>query len=306
MTTLALPPSHNTLTELPTFERAVYGYLAQYRGKTFEAYKADLKNWLAWCDGKVHPLQVGRDHLNLYVQWMQNHPARWADSTIARRIGTVCGLYKYLCDEEVIAKDPSRRVSRPRVDRDKQRCTYLPPVDFATLIKYTVKHGTPTEQALIALIGMRGLRIGEATSLDIGDFTEARGYRIVKFIGKGGKARSVVVPVPAVPLIEAAIGDRTEGPILTNAWGQRMSRITAARLVKNLAAAAGVDNDISNHSLRRSFATAGIAKGESLYEISLAMGHASMDTTKRYDRLANNMDRDVSQGIAGFLSNLAG
>lgn len=306
MTTLALPAQHD-LTTLPTFQRAVLGYLAQFRGTTLDAYKHDLLVFLAWLDERhLDPLLVQRDHLNLYVAWNQQHPARWAESTIARRIGTVCGLYTYLTDEDLIVKDPGRKVARPKVDHDKQRCTFLPPVDLATLIKYTFNNGTPTQKALIGILGMRGLRIAEATSLDVEHYTHQRGYRVLSYIAKGSKARTAVVPVPVARAIDECIGQRSTGPILLNKWGRRMDRKVAARHVKELAAAAGVDSDISAHSLRRSFATAAIAKGEPLYEVSLAMGHASTNTTQRYDQLAKNLDRDVSQSVAGFLSNLAG
>ena len=308
MTTLALP-AQAVLDRryLPGWQQAAVGFLSQYRGSTLKCYTLELQRFFAWCEQRnLDPFLVQRADLNLFVHDIQTSPARYAESTISRWVGTVCGYYRYACDEEMIPKDPGRRITRPQVDHDKQRCTFLPPVEFATLIKYVTKHGTPTERALIGLIGLRGLRISEACSLDVDDFIEQGGYRVVRFIGKGNKARTVVLPVPVVRAIEACIGDRTAGPILLNAVGNRMDRKVSGRMVKDLAARAGVDPDISNHSLRRSFVTAAIAKGESLLEVSLTVGHAQTSTTQRYDRLTKSLDRDISQSVAGFLSNLAG
>lgn len=308
MTTVAIYDPTSALTTLPSEQQVVLGFLATIKSQnTLRAYQLDLKHWMAWLEERRIPLLgVSRATLDLYVTWMQQHPARWAESTIARRIGTVCGMYKYACDEEFIDKDPGRKVIRPHVDHAKQRCTFLPPVEFATLLKHVNRHGTVMEQAYIALLGLRGLRISEATSLNVTDFREQGGYRTLSFVGKGNKSRTVVVPGPAIRPIERAIGDRQIGPILLNEAGNRMTRGNGARMLRRLAKAAGVDTDISNHSLRRSFVTAAKASGESYDDIAETVGHVSTATTKRYDKLIGSLDRDISQGVAGFLSNLAG
>jgi site-specific recombinase XerD len=309
MTTLAVYDyTTNDLAHLDPERRAILGYLAQFRtDATQRAYQLDLKHWLAWChDRKLPLLMASRTDLDMYVQWMQTHPAGWAEATIARRLGTVCGLYKWASEEDIIVKNPAARVARPGVDHNKQKCTFLPPVEFATLIKYVNRHGTVMEQAYIAILGLRGLRIAEACSLNVDDYQEHRGHRTLRFIGKGNVARLVSVPAPAVRAIDRAIGGRELGPILLNQAGNRLNRANGSRMLKRLATAAGVDADISNHSLRRSFVTAAKASGESYDDIAETVGHKSTGTTKRYDKLIGSLDRDISHGVAGFLSNMAG
>ena len=309
MSTLAVYEyTSNDLAQMDPERRLVFGFLAQFRNEaTQRAYQLDLKHWLTWCSERRLPLlMVQRTDLDLYVQWMQTHPAGWSESTIARRTGTVCGLYQWATDEDLIVKNPARKIKRPDVDHAKQKCTFLPPVEFATLIKWVNRHGTDQEKAYIAILGLRGLRIAEACSLNISDYQEVKGHRTLRFIGKGGVARLVVVPAPAARAIDRAIGDRQVGPILLNKAGNRLTRANGSRMVKRLAAAAGVDPDISNHSLRRSFVTAAKASGESYDDIAETVGHKSTDTTKRYDKLIGGLDRDISHGVAGFLSNMAG
>lgn len=310
MTTLvALPAGSHDLAPIDPAERMVCGFMAQYITKpaTYRAYHADLQHWFTYCaQHQLRLLTVTRADLDIYVAWMQMHQAHWSESTVSRRTGTVCLLYKYGTEEELILKNPSLKVKRPAVDNGKQRCTYLPPVEFATLLKYVNRHGTVMERAYVAILGLRGLRIGEACSLNVGDFGETGGHRTLRFIGKGGKARLVVIPGPAVRPIEDAIGGRIDGPILLNERGNRMNRVNGDTMIKRLAAAAGVDPDISNHSLRRSFVTAAKASGESYEDIAETVGHANTSTTKRYDKLVGSLHRDISHGVAGFLSNLAG
>jgi integrase/recombinase XerD len=85
-----------------------------------------------------------------------------------------------------------------------------------------------------------------------------------------------------------------------------MNRKNAGAVIKRLAAQAGVDTDISPHSLRRSFITTGLVMGTGLYDMQRTVGHASPQTTALYDRLANDLNRDKSHEVAGFLSALAG
>lgn len=244
-------------------------------------------------------------HLELYVSWMQEQ-GRWSESTIARRIGTVCGMYKTAKRQRLIEHNPGEFVERPAVDVEKQRQTLLMPLEHARLIKHVADHGSPMELAYVTILGMCALRIAEAASLNVEDYRFEGPYRVLKFIGKGNKARTVRVPVPAMRPIEAVIGARTYGPILLNEQGNRITRANGGAMVKRLAREAGVDSDISNHSLRRSVVTTGKASGLSYDELAEILGHASIATTKRYDGKAGNISRNQVERLAGYVTNIAG
>ena len=194
MSTLALP-GPNVLDRFDPTQQVIMGYLSKCKSaNTLRAYQEDLKNWFAWCEQhQVIPLEVKRVHLDMYVRWMQ-HQERWSESTISRRIGTVCGLYKYAADEDYIAKNPGSAVTRPGVDREKQHRTYLNPVQYAQLVA-EARRSTLQKHVLIVLLGMMGLRISEALSLNVESVSERGGYTIVSFVGKGNKAAHAPVPV---------------------------------------------------------------------------------------------------------------
>lgn len=305
MSTIALP-SASSITSLSSYEQVVYGYLARCNNPaTYRAYVEDLKNFDAWCrQQQIEPLSVRRAHLDLYVRWTQAE-ARWSESTIARRIGTVCGMLRYAAAEDYITKDPSVLLQRPTVDRAKQRRTFLNPVEFAQLLKHAQEAG-PTEHALIALLGLMGLRVGEACSLNVESITREAGYTVLRFIGKGNKAAKVVAPVPAMRALDDVTMGRTSGPILLNQKGERMDRAAAARMLRRLAKHAGVSVDITPHGLRRTFCTSGLLHKVDLYEMQLAMRHVSPSTTSLYDMAKSNLDRSATHQVAGFLAALAG
>lgn len=115
---IALPASNvSPLRPVDPFEFAAAGFLAAYRGRTLEAYTGDLKCFFGWCASHdLPPLQALRAHLELFVRWMEDRG--YASATINRRFNTVALFYAYATDEEIIDRDPARRVKRPRIDYD--------------------------------------------------------------------------------------------------------------------------------------------------------------------------------------------
>ena len=306
MSTFAVTSLHGTVADLDPMRQIAIGYLARCKtDATRRAYTEDLKHFLAWCEReRVEPLLARRVHLDLYVRWMQSQ-SRWAEQTIARRIGTVCGMYEYAAAEDHLPKNPGMGVERPTVDRDKQHRTWLNPADFGTLLKTAAAAG-PREHGLVALLGMMGLRVGEACSLNVEHVSRAAGYTVLHFIGKGNKAAAVPVPVPAMRALDELIGARDCGPLLLNAEGARMDRAAAARMLHRLCKAAGLAQDITPHSLRRTFATSGLLSKVPLYEVQVAMRHRSPSTTVLYDMARLNPDRNATHAIAGFMASMAG
>jgi site-specific recombinase XerD len=82
--------------QLPVLRLAAAGFLARYDGETRRAYELDLRTRLTWCSRHgVDPLAVTRPMVELNVRWMTER-AGYAAGTTARRLGTVCGFYRFL------------------------------------------------------------------------------------------------------------------------------------------------------------------------------------------------------------------
>lgn len=302
---IALPSSTaSDLAEMDPLKLATMGFLARYRGKTLQAYTLDLKSFFGWCESVgLRPLQATRPHLELFVRWMEQHG--YASATTSRRFNTVALFYKYAARDEIIDKDPALYVDRPQVDRDGQRRTYLTPLEHGVFLAAARTAGV-MENALVTLLAMRGLRIAEACSLNVEDITVDSGYDVINFVGKGGGQATLSLPMPVMRAVRAAIGTRTAGPLLLNQRGRRMDRRCADRIIKQIAAAAKVNTDISPHSLRRSFVTTSIAMGTPLRDVQLSVRHKSPNTTALYDRRSSNPDRDSAHRVAGYLAGMTG
>lgn len=149
------------------------------------------------------------------------------------------------------------------------------------------------------LAGMSGLLVAELCSLNVESITLEAGHTVPRFIGKGGKPAEIPLPIPMSYAVSTYIGSRTAEPIFLNRRGQRLTVDNASLLVKKLARAAHLDpNNVSPHSLRRTFCTAGLTQGVPLREMQIAMRHVDPKTTGRYDMAKNNMDRHASHRVA--------
>jgi integrase len=149
------------------------------------------------------------------------------------------------------------------------------------------------------------MRVSEACGVDIENLGTERGHRTVFIIGKGNKPALLPLPPRVARAVEAARGDRLEGPLLLTRSGRRLDRHAATRTVRRVAKRAGITKRISPHSLRHSFITAALDAGVPLRDVQIAARHADPRTTTRYDRARNNLDRHASYIVTAFVAGAA-
>jgi len=293
-----LMPSYIDVTKL-----AVAGFLARYREPTLNSYRVDLRCYLRWCgEVDVSPLRVNRGQLELYVRTLE--ACGYAPATIARRFATVATFLRYAVIDGHIPTNPADAVTRPKVEWQGQKRTVLHPLEFAALLS-TARASSGTDHALVALLGMIGLRVSEACRADIGDIRYQAGYEILHVLGKGAKPADIPLPIPVLRAVREATDGREYGPILLNSLGHRMDNGGAARRLRRLCARAGINHPISPHSLRRTFCTAGLVAGVPIRDMQVAMRHADPRTTLRYDMAQANLDRHAAHAVAAYLAGMS-
>jgi site-specific recombinase XerD len=282
---------------------AIASFLARYHEPTLGSYQVDLRCYLRWCASVgIEPLRVTRPQLELYLRALE--AAEYAPATIARRFCTVAVFLKYAVIDGHIPTNPADAVTRPKVEWQGQKRTVLHPLEFAALLAAARAAGG-TEHALVALLGMLGLRVSEACHADIDDIRYQSGYEILHVLGKGAKPADIPLPIPVLRAIREATDGRGHGPILLNTAGRRMSSGGAARRLRRLCARAGIDHPVSPHSLRRTFCTAGLVAGVPIRDMQVAMRHSDPRTTMRYDMAQANLDRHAAHAVAAYLAGMS-
>jgi integrase len=195
-----------------------------------------------------------RPHLELYIRWMQEI-RRFKPSTVSRRFSVAAGFCRTCVIDGVLEHSPAEHVRRPAVPAESPTpgFTHLQSGALLTAARLSPR---PCGFALVAMPGLLGLRIFEATGSDITDLGEEHGHRVLRVRGKG--TRIVLVPLPPAVgrAIGQVIGTRTGGPILLSSRGARIDRHAATRRLRRLAQTAGLQATRTHpHMLRHTLVT---------------------------------------------------
>ena len=232
---------------------ATAAYLARYKGTSRIHMESDLRIYFGWCAERgLDPLAVERPHLELHVRWMQEI-RRFQPSTVSRRLSVIAGFYRTCVIDGILAHSPAEYVRRPAVPAESPTLGFTH-LQFEALLTTARDSANPYDFALVAMLGLLGLRIFEATGADVGDLGEEHGHRVLRVCGKGGKVVLVPLPPAVGRAIDRAIAGRGSGPLLLNNRGARMDRHAATRRLRHLATAAGVQIGRAHpHMLRHTF-----------------------------------------------------
>jgi len=197
---------------------------------------------------------------------------------------------------------PADYVRRPNVPPESPTLG-LSHLQFEAMLSAARDSTNRYDFALVAMLGLLGLRIFEAGGANIEDLGEEHGHRVLKVRGKGGKVVLTPLPPAVARSVDRAIGNRDEGPILLNRRGARMDRHAATRRLVRLAEAANVRLPrMHPHMLRHTFVTTMLDAGVDLRDVQIAARHADPRTTMRYDRARKNLDRHPNYILAAYMA----
>ena len=301
-TDLASVPSHPLAPFTDRLRLAVAAYLARFKGSSRQHTESDLRCYLAWCAERgLDPLAAQRPHLELYIRWMQEI-RRFKPSTVSRRFSVAAGFYRTCVLDGVLPHSPAEHVRRPAVPAESPTLGFTH-LQFEALLTAARESPNPCDFALVAMLGLLGLRIFEATSADIADLGEEHGHRVLRVCGKGTKIVLVPLPPAVGRAIDRAAGLRDRGPILLDTRGARMDRHAATRRLRHLAETAGIQTARAHpHMLRHTYVTTMLDAGADLRDVQIAARHADPRTTMRYDRARTNLDRHPNYILAAYMA----
>jgi integrase/recombinase XerD len=291
----------------------VFGWLASKRSEhTRTAYARDIgitprrragraPSWLAWCHARgVHPV-TGASGLDVAMYARHLDAVGLAPASVARRLAAVAGWYAWLAARGHIAVSPAVGIARPRSAAPAPAAPGLNRNQAVALLRAADAAPGPQRArtaALVAVLLFTGARLGEVIRADVEDLGTEHGHRVLRVTQGDGQLRILALPRPAVARIDAYLSSRTgvgppgrrEGsvrrPLFATGPGRRLFPADVWRLVRRLAARAGLPDDLVGHlgpeALRHSFAALYLDAGGSLGDLQQVMGHADPRTTQRY------------------------
>ena len=180
-----------------------------FKGSSRAHTESDLRCYLSWCTQRgLDPLAAQRPHLELYIRWMQEI-RRFKPSTVSRRFSVVAGFYRTCVIDGLMQHSPAEHVRRPAVSAESPTLGFTH-LQFEALLTAARESPNRYDFALVAMLGLLGLRIFEATSADIADLGEEHGHRVTARVRQGHQGG----PGPAAPAVGPGHrpGHRTPGP----------------------------------------------------------------------------------------------
>jgi integrase/recombinase XerD len=223
----------------------------------------------------------------------------YAATSAARSLAAVRSFHRFLVREGLTERDPSSDVSRPRVPRALPHPLTRDEVGRVLDAPTDGSAAGLRDRALLEVLYGSGLRVSEATGLDVDDVDVPDGS--LRVLGKGGREREVPVGRFARAALEryltggrpSLVSAASRGALFLNTRGGRLTRQSVARLVAGYAHAAGIERRVSPHDLRHSFATHLLEGGADVRVVQELLGHASVATTQVYTLVTAGHLRDA-------------
>jgi integrase/recombinase XerD len=275
-------------------------------GNTVEAYLRDITKFTEYLQIKeldLSPKEIVRENLVGYINYL-NELGLTARSQ-ARMLSGVKTFYKHLLLEDVIDDDPTALLETPRMDKKMPEVmTYEEVQKLIATVDLSTDHGT-RNRAMLETLYACGLRVTELINMRISNIYEgvnADDLSFIKVIGKNDKERIVPIGQEAIKHInfyrnsvrnQLKIPKEFENILFLNRRGKKMSRVMVFMIVKEAAAAAGLEKNISPHTFRHSFATHLVEGGANLRAVQDMLGHESILTTEIYTHLDNDFLRET-------------
>jgi integrase/recombinase XerD len=221
---------------------------------------------------------------------------------VSRRFSVAAGFYRTCVLDSLIEHSPAGHVRRPSVPAESPTLGFTH-LQSGALLTAARQPPNPCGLALVAMPGLLGLRIFEATSAGIAHLGEEHGHRVLRVCGMGTKIVLVPLPPAAGRAIDRAADLRAHGAVLLNTRGARMDRHAATRRLRHLAQAAGIQIARAHpHMLRHNYITTMLDAGADLRDVQIAARHADPRTTMRYERARNNLDRHPNYILAADMA----
>ncbi len=234
-----------------------------------------------------------------FASWAGDHAA----SSLRRAHSAWSGFFDFLVAEDLLEGNPMAAVPKPKTPGAAPRT--IRARDGVARLVQTAGRPDPRgrdpwparDLALVATFCVTGIREAEAVGLDVGSFQGEPGARWMTVIGKGEKARAIPIDETLDQIVATYQEERAARfaphdlahpltPVFVDVRGRRLTVHQVRYLVERLYVRAGIRAQVPAgalvHALRHTFATTALEAGADVVELQELLGHASLETTRRY------------------------
>ncbi len=262
------------------------------------SYKRDLNKFALYMStqGVTDVSKITETMLNSYILYLEDN--KFSAATVSRNIACLKSFYHFLFKEAVVAKDISENLRAPKVEK---KIPEIMTTDEVVRLLEQPKGGTTKDvrdKAMLELLYATGIRVSELISLKVSDVNLQMGYIVAQDSSKervipfGHEAKVALTRYMEDARNEMLL-DKSSNILFVNCSGEPMSRQGFWKLIKFYAKKAGIEADITPHTLRHSFAAHLVENGADLRSVQEMLGHSDISTTQVYANLTHSRIREV-------------
>ena len=255
---------------------------------TISNYKRDLQNFLNFLGAQEFSNDsLTHSKMNEYLAFMRKRGL--AEASIARSI-VVLRNYAAFSEKEYGKDNQLRDFQPPKVPK---RLPKALSVQTITSIIDSIAMDSPIDirdRAILEILYSTGARISEMVDLKLKDLNNLSENQTIRLFGKGSKERVVPVGRKAIEMIDSYLvrarpnllkGKRVEA-LLLNSRGEKISRQIVWQIIQDRAQRAGINEHLTPHTFRHSFATHLLDGGADIRVVQELLGHSNVATTQIY------------------------
>ena len=264
---------------------------------TLSSYLRDVRQYLGWLgEAGLSPAQAVHADVEAYTRSMTAHGKSAA--TVTRCQASLKSFYSWLMEIGQVSENPARGLTQAKVERK------LPHILTSREVELFLEQPDPSDakgcrdKAMLELLYATGIRVSELIGLDLENLNLSAGF--IRCASRG-KERIIPLYQTAVRALQNYL-DRVrpqmvehpdEKALFVNMGGERMSRQGFWKIIKHYQEKAGIQKDITPHTLRHSFAAHLLENGADLHSIQEMLGHADISSTQIYTQLVSQKLKDV-------------
>ncbi len=264
---------------------------------TLSSYLRDVGQYLSWLESEGLPVEMTvQDDVEQYIKHLSS--AGRSVATVTRSLASLKSFYSYLIGAGLASANPAKGITPAKVERK------LPEVLTNKEVDLFLDQPDPRDpkgcrdKAMLELLYATGIRVSELIGLDLEHVNLSVG-----FIRCSSRGKERIIPIyPAAVRALTDYIDRVrpqmierpdEKALFVNMGGERMSRQGFWKIIKHYQEKAGIQKDVTPHTLRHSFAAHLLENGADLRSIQEMLGHADISSTQIYAQLVSQKLKDV-------------
>ncbi len=284
-----------------TYVKEYTSFMTDIRHKslnTVESYKRDVTQYISYLDGTgVTDLSsTTKTTVLSYLLYLQKEGR--ASSTVSRTLASLRSYYLFMMQNGVVKSNPTSNLEAPHVEKKIPKILSGEEVELLLEQPKNCDNKGIRDKAMLELLYATGIRVSELINLDVSDvnvpmsFVRCKGGKKERIIPMGHQAKDALENY-INNVRKYMVKDENETALFVNCSGARLSRQGFWKLIKYYQHIAGIETDITPHTLRHSFAAHLLENGADLHSIQEMMGHADISSTQVYSRMMNSKIKDV-------------